>query len=50
MRSWVSHEYPERKPWFTSVRVLFFSKWFSMLRQIMCSRSLEITGVSEIGL
>ena len=29
VRSWDSHECPERKPWFKFVRILVFSKCFN---------------------
>ena len=40
---WVSQEYPDLKPWFKFVRILFFSRCFRRCLQIMCSSILQVT-------
>ena len=47
--SWVSQEKPDLKPWFRDVRVLFSSKWRSILEHTICSRTFDNTQVKEIG-
>jgi hypothetical protein len=48
--SWVSQEYPDLKPWFIFVRILFFSRCFRRCLQMMCSSILQVTDVSDTGL
>ena len=48
--SWVSQEYPDLKPWFKFVRILFFSRRFRRCLQMMCSSILQVTDVSDTGL
>ena len=48
--SWVSQEYPDLKPWFKFVRILFFSGCLRRCLQMMCSSILQVTDVSDTGL
>ena len=45
-----SQEYPDLKPWFKFVRIIFFSRCLRRCLQMMCSSILQVTDVSDTGL
>ena len=47
--SCISHEYPDLKPWLRLVRMLLYSKRLIIFLQMMCSRILQVTDVSDTG-
>ena len=48
--SWVSQEYPDLKPWFKFVRILFFSRCFRRCLQIMCTSIFFVGGGYKLSL